>query len=160
MPYLYLVVVFALLLAGMALGAIVTLLAVRAIQESSSSMQQFSKDVASIAMENLVASEREASRDRALSEVTRTLTALDLTVGQMFHQLRSMTSDGGIRGQHTRHLQHGEGAPGSPSQRVSRETQGKLPPEGFPADDEETETPRGSTPAAEATRAAAFAART
>ena len=161
MPYWVVLSVFVLLLAAMALGATVTLRAVRATQADSASLQQFSKDVASIAMENLIATEREASRDRSLVSMAETQQALNLTVGQMYHQLRQMQTDGGIGRVPRAMLQHGETAPAPltvpPQSPLGPKPTEPLPPEGF---SEAPETPRGSTPAAERTRDRAFAERT
>jgi len=152
MPSILLLVVgLVLMLAAMVLGAIVTLRVVRHTQDASSSIQQYSKDVMSLAIETLASQEREITRDRSLNDMARTMEALNLSVGNLVLMTRSLGMDGSIRTVHSRPMQVGETPTGAPTRAVP--AQKPLPPEGL-ADEER---PKGSSPAAETTRKLAFA---
>ena len=73
-----------LLLAAMALGAIVSLLAVRLSQALSQSTAENSRAVLQLAMDNLSLKATEAARTSQLLKLTETVQKLDLTVGQLY----------------------------------------------------------------------------
>lgn len=139
------------LLAGLVLGATVYHLAVRLSRAESASLQQYSRDVTSLATESLASNEREITRDRSLAELAKGFEALNVTVGNLYLNLtRAGSSERTVL---SKPLQVGEAAPGSPSVRVTR-TQQPLPPEGLESE------PRPSTTAAAQNRASALPAHT
>jgi len=133
-----------LLLLAVGLGAIGCLQVVRFTQESSASMQQYSKDVMSLAIEALANQELQITRDRSIAEMAKQVEALNLTVGQLWVQSRQAE-----RTVLLKPIQHGEAPPEAPPMKDRRQV--KLPNPGMVG----TET--GSTPAADQTRQAAFA---
>ena len=134
----------ALLLVAVALGAIGCLQVVRFTQESSASMQQYSKDVMSLAIEALADREAQITRDRSLAELAKQLEVLNLTVGQLWVQSRQAE-----RTVLLKPIQHGEAPPEAPPMKLRRQT--TLPNPGLVG------TEKGSTPAADQVRATAFA---
>lgn len=102
---------------------------------------------AKMAQESVSTSEREAARDRSLSELTVTVGKLDVTVANLY---LGLMANGQSRTVLRRDAQVGEVAPGSPGTSFRR-TQPDLPPEGLAP-----ESPTGSSPASDQVRRHAF----
>lgn len=136
-------------LAGMLLGATVTLTVSRLSQAESRSMRESSADLLRLAVEHLSSTEAELRRERTMAEMTSQLEKLDVTVGNLYLTVRQST-----RTHLEKPLQVGEVPPGSMPTRLAR-PQATLEPDGLVP--EPKETPTGSSPAAHETRLRVFA---
>lgn len=101
------------LLASLALGAIVALVASLISQARSESRERFSTDVLKLALRQTEKQERESARDLRLLEIEEVLKKLDITVGNLYLQQNRRTIL-------ERPMQVGESLPGSPSNQSLR----------------------------------------